>query len=106
MEDIYDAEDLLERDAKNREQVARQKFDDLRSVLSTVEGRRFIWTLLGECGIFRSSYTDSVDRTIYMEGHRQTGLNLLKQIEVACPDRFIQMMQEHFGKGLDAPLKV
>jgi hypothetical protein len=40
-------------------EAAREEADDLRAVMDTPAGRRFIWRLLGRCGTFQSGWTPS-----------------------------------------------
>lgn len=67
--------------------------DDLRAVMGAPEGRRFMWALLGECGLFRSSYHPSA-LIHYNEGQRSIGLALLARLNDHCPDQYLTMQGE------------
>lgn len=71
----------------------RSFFADLREVLALPAGRRILWWVLEEAGIYRSSFTGN-NTTFYNEGMRQVGLLLLGKIVEAKPEAMIQMMTE------------
>lgn len=70
-----------------------QAANDLRTVMGTPEGRRFMWGLLGECGLYRSSYHPSA-LIHFNEGQRSIGLSLLGRITADCPDQYLTMQSE------------
>jgi hypothetical protein len=57
-------------------------------------GRRFVWRLLGDAGLFRSSMAPTSEGTAFNEGRRALGLALLAAISRVCPARFAEMQQE------------
>lgn len=79
---------------KAREYSENLGVDDLKWFLSDKRGRRFMWRLLSETGLFRPSYTGNSE-TFFREGERNVGLKLLNQILEHCPDKFGMMQQEH-----------
>lgn len=82
---------------KQKQALARrQQLEDLRGVMSTSEGRRFMWRLLGETNLFALSYTGNAE-TYFREGRRSVGLNLFKDLHEACHKLYQQMEQENSG---------
>ena len=73
--------------------MAERAVDDLRSVMGTPQGRRFMWGLLGETGLYRSSYHPSA-LIHFNEGQRSIGLSLLGRITADCPDLYLTMQGE------------
>lgn len=73
--------------------MAERAVDDLRSVMGTPQGRRFMWALLGECGLFRSSYHPSA-LIHFNEGQRSIGLSLMARVTAECPDLYLTMQGE------------
>lgn len=77
--------------------AAQTEIDDLRWLMAAKQGRRFIWRLLGESGLYRPSYvpgaTDAM-AVAYHEGARNTGLKLLGLITEHCPERLSEMQKE------------
>jgi hypothetical protein len=83
------------RKAAQKEQSRRDKeLNDLRFILNDVQGRRFLWRYLGECGVFRSSFTGSSE-TFFREGERNVGLKLINDIHEASPEAYILMIKEN-----------
>lgn len=91
-EDPYDYEANQEAEAEEQRLKALQEADDLRSVLATEQGRRFMWRLLTQTGVFKSTFTGD-NETFFLEGQRNIGLFLLQDIMGLCPERFTEMME-------------
>lgn len=74
--------------------------NDLRHVMGTRQGRRFVYKIMMRyCGFITSSYDASGSRVYFNEGQRSIGLRLFTDIDVACPERFIEMITESKQKG-------
>ena len=70
----------------------RQREEDLKEVLSTDAGKRFVWGMLARCRVFQpimvlSAVTGDLiaAHTFANEGARNIGLELISQIEQAAP---------------------
>ena len=64
---------------KQRAEIERA---DLQTVLDSVQGRRFVWKLLCDAGVFRLSFVPGgTDSTAFNEGRRNQGLALLLSIQ-------------------------
>jgi hypothetical protein len=93
------SEDLFGQDGKRkgfedrRKRLAERQHSDLRKVLGGPEGRRFVWRLMSEAGVFRSSFTGNSE-TFFREGKRNIGLMILGDVMVAQPDSFTVMQRE------------
>ena len=84
---------------KSKAQLAletKQEFQ--RQVLETRAGRAFVWELLTLCGIYRSSYTGNETGTVYQEGRRSIGLEMLGEINAIRPHIHVQMMDEAISR--------
>jgi hypothetical protein len=67
---------------------------DFKDVASTPHGRRLLRRILGECGIYRSSFAgEDTHSSAYREGQRSIGLSLLAQFE-AAPDLYLTFLSE------------
>lgn len=66
----------------------------LNVVMSTVEGRRFLWDFLASCHLFSTTFTGDALTSAFAEGERNVGQRLLSDIMVVCPDQYIQAMRE------------
>lgn len=67
--------------------------NDVRHVLSSVQGRRFVWRILDMAGVYRSSFTGN-STTFFNEGARNIGLRVLSDVMDAKPEAFLLMQQE------------
>lgn len=96
---------MEKRKPESQEQRAKRKRDrdinDLRVIIATVEGRRFLWRLLSEGKIFVDGYVhgDKGYGTTYSAGRRSVGLWSLAEIMEAKPEAFMQMQREHASEA-------
>lgn len=83
------------REHEERARVERlQRADDLRAVMGTPEGRRFVWRLLNEAGLFSSSYTGEAISGAFTEGKRAFAVGLMKQLQAESRDAYVLMVGE------------
>ena len=68
-------QDQSQKDKFRREREA----NDMRALLATTEGRRFLWRLMEKCGVYRESFTGSSE-TFFLEGKRSIGLFVIAEI--------------------------
>lgn len=88
--------DEAQRKARDRAQRLREReISDVKKMLAFPEGRRTLWNLLSECGIFHSSFAESHCTMAYLEGRRSIGLKLLVDIQAARPEALQQMQREY-----------
>lgn len=95
-ENAADTGQVKERKRKDKD-AEQQAQDDLREVMDTAAGRRFVWRMLERAGIYRQSFTGN-SSTFFNEGERNVGLFLLSELQAACPQAFIQMQQEQLER--------
>lgn len=79
---------------KREEKRRNREIDDLRRVLAIVEGRRVIWRLLSEAGIYRSTFDANALSMAFKEGKRDIGLFLIEDINAHAAASFAQMQRE------------
>jgi hypothetical protein len=72
-----------------------QAVADLKWQMGTKQGRRFVWRLLAEAGVYRTSFHTNGSMFACNEGRKQIGLMLIGEINVHCPDSFVLMMKEN-----------
>lgn len=99
-------EKVLVKNAADREQVreAKQKevsqrereLNDLRSILNTKEGRRYLWRMMGHCRTFSSVWHASA-QIHYNSGMQDVGHYIMAEITEASPEAFFLMMKENKG---------
>lgn len=64
------------------------------SLMSTPDGRRYIWDKLELAHIFSTTFSTDALQMAFNEGQRNQGLQLLADIIRWCPDQYIQAMRE------------
>ena len=86
--------------AKKKERFTRNdEIDDIRAVLSTRNGRRFLWRVISHCGPFKSVWSNSA-AIHYNSGKADVGNFLMAEISDADKEAFFLMMKENMNEGL------
>lgn len=78
---------------KYEEQIELQQKNDIRAVMSTENGRRFVWRLLSYCGVYRDIEGEGGD-VFRQIGKRTTGLYLLGIVSDVDQEAVFNMMKE------------
>ena len=80
---------------KSDERIDRQNEEsDIKWLMSSKRGRRFIWRLLEMAGVFRSSFNTNAMTMSFSEGNRNYGLVLLNKLHALCPELYPTMIKE------------
>ncbi len=79
--------------------LQERRISDLKKILSSEEGRRWVYGLLEKCYVFHTVMTGN-SYTFFNEGMRQVGLMIMDEISHVGPDTYSNMHQESF-KWLD-----
>jgi len=96
----YDPLDLRgqERDKADRElqdRLDRENEEaDIKWLMSSKRGRRTMWRLLDQAGVFRLSFNTNALTMAFSEGNRNNGLRLLALIHSLCPELYPTMLKE------------
>jgi len=67
---------------------------DIKWLMSSKRGRRFVWRLLEQAGVFRSSFNTNAMTMSFSEGNRNYGLQLLNLVHTLCPELYPTMIKE------------
>lgn len=95
--------DPFDLDAPDRERATRDErtqntlrteADDLKWMMSSKRGRRIIWRLLEQSGVYRLSFSQNAMTMAFNEGNRNFGLALLSKLHELSPDSYSTMVQE------------
>lgn len=87
-----DEEQLKE--AKGKVKLNRDtELNDLRFVLSSIQGRRLLWKLLSRCRVFGSIWEASA-KIHYNAGMQDLGHYIQAEIAEASQDRYFEMLTE------------
>ncbi len=77
-----------------RKLAQQQQDEDFRWLMSDQRGRRIVWRLLSDAGVFHTSFNPEALTMAFKEGQRTAGLQLLAQVHRLCPDLYTTMMKE------------
>lgn len=85
--------------AKELELARINELDDVREILKTERGRRFLWRVVARAGIYRVSFAGDggTHATAFREGERNMGLWLLAEIQAAGSEWWAVMQKENQG---------
>lgn len=72
----------------------QQQIDDLLFVMSTAQGRRFIWQMLSDAGVYRTVFSPDIAVMSFSEGKRNVGLELLNELTTHCQNSYLKMVEE------------
>lgn len=81
----------------HEELAVRQEHNDLLGVMSSPEGRRFVWRLIGSAGVYQQSFAADPMATAFNEGRRAGGLALLVRLQEEAPDLYLEAQREHIA---------
>lgn len=84
----------IEESAKEAKRRRQRELSDIRKVVSSPEGRRFVYRIWGMCGIFRNSFSLNSNQTAFNEGRRDVGLAILNDVNKADRTAFSKMQSE------------
>lgn len=80
--------DVQSKNRKNRD------LDDLKYVLQSAQGRRFLWRLLGECRVHNSIFNTNALTQSHSSGKQDVGHFIMGEIIRSDEDAFLRMMKE------------
>lgn len=92
--DLADQARTAATSAEEERQRQEREQNDLRWVMSSKQGRRFIWRRLSRAGVFQPSFNTNNAVMAFNEGNRNAGLEMLNEIMEACPERYTEMLNE------------
>jgi hypothetical protein len=72
----------------------QEEISDLCKVMGSKEGRRFMWRLLSDAGVYRLSFNTDAAVMAFNEGNRNAGLKHLTDMMTACPHLYALMLDE------------
>lgn len=68
--------------------------DDLKWLMGHKQGRRIVWRMLDQYGVYRSSFRNDPLEMAFAEGNRNHGLRLIADTHEHCPERYSEMLNE------------
>ncbi len=84
----------IRRREKQAQIADAQRAAVITNVMSTVEGRHWLWDILASCHCFSTTFNGDALTSAFAEGQRAVGLSILANIMLACPDQYLQAQRE------------
>lgn len=91
---------MAQRNARRPDEFDQQRLlaetaqADLAFVMDDPRGRRFVWALLGTCGIYANSFNTNFGVSAFACGRQSIGQDLLRRITIEQPRQYLQMQAE------------
>jgi len=79
-------------------EARRVEIEDVKWLMADKRGRRIMWRLLAEAGVYRTSFNNSGSVTAFNEGKRHIGLVLISEVNDHAAHQFLVMLKEHAEK--------
>lgn len=67
---------------------------EITAMMSTQGGRAFVSRILDKCRVFRSTFDPDTHKHAYNAGKRDVGLAIIEDLQQACPDKYLQLLDE------------
>lgn len=84
--------DHEKRELERLEQQSEES--DVKWLMSNKRGRRIIWRLLNQSGVFRLSFNTDSMLMAFAEGNRNFGNRILSLVHSQCPELYPVMVKE------------
>ena len=78
-----------------RSLAADQEALDFKWLMGSESGRRIVWRILEESGVFRSSFHPTAMQMAFNEGRRNYGAQVLALVHLHAPELYARMTKEN-----------
>jgi len=79
-----------------QEKILQENEDaDIKWLMGSKRGRRILWRLLDQTGVFRLSFNTNSMQMAFAEGNRNFGNRMLQMIYSNSPDQFPTLLKEN-----------
>lgn len=76
-----------------------QELNDIKTVLSTISGRRFLWKIMSKARTFASVFSENSNVMSYRSGKQDLGRFVMAEITEADENLLLKMMKENMKEG-------
>lgn len=91
-----DSIEAARREEQQRSRVLQmQEHEDLKWLMGSKRGRRFMYRLLDRAGVWNLSFNTNAMTMAFNEGRRNEGLALTNKLMIACPEQWALMVKEN-----------
>lgn len=80
------------------EEQKQLELESMRFLISNAHGRRILWKIISQCGVYKRVADNSGSWTYFNDGARSIGLNLISEILEADSEGYIKLQQDQLGK--------
>ena len=94
---VHDDPDAIRQAKVNASVLEKMRRDDISALMAMPEFRRYVWWLLEQSHVFRTSFTGNSE-TFFREGERNIGLKVFLEINQECPEHYATMVKENTHK--------
>lgn len=90
----------LDKKADENKRKRDQELNDLRTILSTEQGKRFLMRLINRSNYLQPTYGTGTHMSdfAFMEGRREFGVYIVGEITQANTDAWLDMQKQHFDE--------
>lgn len=99
------SEEIKARIDKRNHRLRQRQINDMYKVLGTPEGRRLIFRILSESGMFQMGYIGD-NGAFYSQGRRDVGMIVFNDMDNARPEAFAQMRAEYKSDELQRQAEI
>ena len=92
------SEAQVKRAEQREKDLRRRELNDLRTVLSNVSGRRFVWRILEKCHVFGSVFSADQSIMAHQSGQQDLGHFLMAEVIEADENLMIKLMKDNQKK--------
>lgn len=89
--------DKEEKQRKKDDRRRIRELSDLSKILNCVEGRRLIWRILSEAGLYKNCFTGN-SQSFFLQGKQAVAQWLLSEVMSAQRTAFANMQQEFYSE--------
>lgn len=89
------SQDQARATARDQERLAAQtEVEDIKWLMASKRGRRIVWRLLAQAGVYHATFNTNSMTMAFAEGKRDPGLRMLAKVNAHCPDQYPLMLNE------------
>lgn len=94
MHNLADEQEVKKAERREKD-LRKQELNDLRTVLSNVSGRRFVWRVLTRCNSFASVFSENHSTMSYLAGKQDLGHFIMNEITEADENLLLKLMKDN-----------
>jgi len=103
----FDPLDMRGQEREKEDKTLRNKLElhneesDIKWLMGSKRGRRIVWRLLEQSGVFRLSFNTNAMSMAFAEGNRNFGNRTLSMIHSVCPELYPTLVKEQTNDRID-----